>query len=84
MKKNHDSLQSSFLCSLNASGTLPTPEARIGLGPEARNYVAYIPVPLNDDEDEGDDEDDEYYDDEDYEDEVKQHRFNLSLNSEQP
>ena len=55
---------------MNASGTLPTPEARIGLGPEARNYVAYIPVPLNDDEDEGDYEDDEYYDDEDYEDEV--------------
>ena len=44
--------------------------------PEARNYVAYIPVPINSDDEEEEDydeeyEDDEYYDedDEEYEDE---------------
>ena len=43
---------------------LPTPSSRIG-GPEARNYVAYIPVPINEGEDEEEDDDDEYYDEDD-------------------
>jgi len=43
--------------------TLPVPLSM--LQPEARNYVAYIPVPLNDDDEEDSDEDDEYYDDDD-------------------
>ena len=44
----------------------PLPVPLSMLQPEARNYVAYIPVPLNDDDDEeGSDEDDEYYDDDD-------------------
>ena len=42
---------------------LPNPSSRIS-GPEARNYVAYIPVPINEGEDE-EEEDDEYYDDSD-------------------
>ena len=42
--------------------------------PEARNYVAYIPVPINNDDDEEDYEEDEYeedeyYDEEEYDDE---------------
>ena len=37
------------------------PEAEEQLGPEARNYVAYIPVPINEGEDE--DDDDEVEDD---------------------
>ena len=51
--------------------TLPTPLPQ--RGPQARNYVAYIPVPISDDENEDDeyydededeyDDDDEYYDD---------------------
>ena len=45
------------------------PQSSAQLGPEARNYVAYIPVPINEGEEE---EDDEYYDEDDeyyYEDE---------------
>ena len=42
---------------------LPTPLPLTG--PEARNYVAYIPVPLNDDEESEEDDDTEYYYDED-------------------
>ena len=46
--------------------TLPVPEKF--RGPEPRNYVAYIPVPLNDDEeDDYDDDEEDYYDEEDYE-----------------
>merc|ERR1719394_1439952 len=47
---------------------LPIPQQQVG--PEARNYVAYIPVPINDDE-EDEEYDDEYYDDDEeyYEDE---------------
>ena len=45
---------------------LPTPSPQVG--PEARNYVAYIPVPINEGEEEDEyyDDDDEYYDDDDY------------------
>ena len=49
---------------------LPIPQQQVG--PEARNYVAYIPVPINDDEedeeydDEYYDDDEEYYDDDEY------------------
>ena len=53
----------------NQTEELPVPASQIG--PEARNYVAYIPVPINDDEE--DEEDEEYYDeyDEYYEDEYE-------------
>ena len=48
--------------------SLPQPLPQTGAQP--RNYVAYIPVPISDDEDEeGDeyyDDDEEYYDDEEY------------------
>ena len=57
----------------NGTETLPTPLSQIG--PQARNYVAYIPVPISDDEtededyeyddDEYKDDDEEYYDDDD-------------------
>ena len=40
---------------------MPLPQS----GPDARNYLAYIPVPINDD----DKEEDEYYDDVYYDDE---------------
>ena len=53
--------------------TLPVPSSM--LQPEARNYVAYIPVPLNDDEEnDSEDEDKEYYDEDDeyYEDEEEE------------
>ena len=43
----------------NQTEELPVPASQTG--PEARNYVAYIPVPINDDE-EGEEEEDEYYD----------------------
>ena len=47
---------------------LPKPISQTG--PEARNYVAYIPVPINDDEEEDEYYDEtEYYDDEEYDDE---------------
>ena len=42
---------------------LPTPSAQVGYGPEGRNYVAYIPVPMSGDED---DQGDYFYDDQDY------------------
>ena len=45
---------------------LPKPAAQTG--PEARNYVAYIPVPINDDDEDDEyyyDDDDEYYDEDD-------------------
>lgn len=55
-----------FSTNAAAAETLPTPAAQVGLGQQARNYVAYIPVPING----GDDDDDEYYyDDDDEEDE---------------
>ena len=47
--------------------SLPQPLPQTGAQP--RNYVAYIPVPISDDEEEGDeyyDDDEEYYDDEEY------------------
>ena len=47
----------------NQTEQLPTAAAR--LGAEARNYVAYIPVPINDDE-EGEEYDEEEYDDDEY------------------
>ena len=54
------------------SEPLPQPLPLRG-GAEARNYVAYIPVPISDDEDsdeeyyeDDDEDDDEYYDDDDY------------------
>ena len=42
------------------------------VGVEGRNYVAYIPVPINDDEQGSDSQTDEeyYYDDDEYYDEV--------------
>ena len=42
--------------------TLPVPMPQSAAEP--RNYVAYIPVPISDDEDEEEEDDDEYYDDE--------------------
>ena len=45
----------------NGTETLPIPLPQIG--PQARNYVAYIPVPISDDE--AEDEDYEEYDDDD-------------------
>jgi hypothetical protein len=53
---------------------LPTPEKQVG--PEARNYVAYIPVPINDGEDEDEDadsnDDEEEEEDEESEDEEEE------------
>ena len=57
---------------LTTGGTEDLPVPASQTGPEARNYVAYIPVPINDDEEE-EEGDDEYYDDyeEYYEDEYE-------------
>lgn len=46
----------------------PLPQALPQIGPQSRNYVAYIPVPISDDEEDEEDSDDDYYDDEEYED----------------
>lgn len=48
----------------NASQPLPTPLPQRDSGAQPRNYVAYIPVPISDE-----DEEDEYYDEEEYDDE---------------
>ena len=55
---------------MTAVETLPTPLPQ--RGPQARNYVAYIPVPISDDENEDDeyyDEDEDEYDEDEYYDE---------------
>ena len=41
--------------------------------PESRNYVAYIPVPINNDDDEDEDYEDEYEEDEYYDDEEEEY-----------
>ena len=60
----NDTLRAGYDVNLNVTESLPTP-LPLRDGAQARNYVAYIPVPISDDED----EDDEYYDDDEENDE---------------
>ena len=53
----------------NGTETLPNPLPQIG--PQARNYVAYIPVPISDDE--AEDDDYEEYDDDEYKDDDEEY-----------
>ena len=53
----------------NQTEELPVPASQTG--PEARNYVAYIPVPINDEEE----EDEEYYDEYDEYDEYYEEEY---------
>ena len=51
----------------NETSLLPQALPQIGAAPQPRNYVAYIPVPISDDEDDEYEDDEEYYeDDEEY------------------
>jgi hypothetical protein len=65
---NQKNLEENVNVLLNNTETLPVPQPQTG--PQLRNYVAYIPVPINDEEEE--DEDEEYYEDE-YEDEDEEY-----------
>ena len=64
---HNDTNPDSDIISIAFNESLPQPLPQTAAQP--RNYVAYIPVPISDDEDEGDeyyDDDEEYYDDEEY------------------